>query len=211
MGRGVVAAHVVAVIGGDDGGADLAGDRPQRLVEVALLWKPVVLQLDVEAVCEELPVEAGRTHSHVALAADEVRYDLAAHAARETDEAFGVLPQKLFVDPGPVVKAGQIAFRYELYEVLVAGEVFDQQGQMVVRLAAGRLGAVAPVAGRHVDLAADNRLDAGIEGLSVKPDGAEKVAVVGHRHGGHPVLVNLIEERPEPNRPVKQAVLRVEV
>ena len=37
---------------------------------------------------------------------------------------------------------------------------------------------------RHIDFAADDRLDAVAHRFAIKLDGAEHVAVIGHRHGG---------------------------
>jgi hypothetical protein len=77
----------------------------------------------------------------------------------------------------------------------------------VVRTA---LGLVEPI-GRHVGLAAEDRLHAVRLGALVEIERAEQVAVVGHRHGLHSAFQHLGKQLVQPDRAVQKAILRVQM
>ena len=64
---------------------------------------------------------------------------------------------------------------------------------------------------RHVQFAADDRLDPGFLGFEVELDRAEQVAVVGHRDRRHLERAGLADEAVDLIRPVEEAVLGVDV
>src|SRR5205085_9279113 len=70
---------------------------------------------------------------------------------------------------------------------------------------------VVPAARSHVDLAAENGLDALVEAGVVEGDGAEHVAVVGDRHRLHAQTADLVHELIDVARAVKEAVFGVKV
>ena len=82
---------------------------------------------------------------------------------------------------------------------------------MIGRVPRGIRLPVGMQAGRHVHLAADDRLDPGFSGLLVELDRAEDVAVVGHRHRRHPEFRRFLHEFPDAHRAIQQRVLGVEV
>src|SRR3989441_12722618 len=59
----------------------------------------------------------------------------------------------------------------------------------------------------HVELAAQDRLDAGLLGGQVEVDGAEEVAVIGERQRRELELLRALDELLELRRAVEQAVL----
>ncbi len=89
----------------------------------------------------------------------------------EDEQAVGVLREELAVDARLVVEALEVRLRDELDEILVARAVAHEDRQVVGALVAAVLGAplLAP-AGRDVELAADDRLDAGLLGGQVEVD-----------------------------------------
>ena len=73
-----------------------------------------------------------------------------------------VLLEKRAVHAGFVVEAVHVGLGDQLDQVLVAGLVLGQEGEVVGRLLLGHLGPTAPVG--NVDLAADDGLDAALPG-----------------------------------------------
>ena len=94
-------------------------------------------------------------------------------------------PSSFLVDPGLVVKAFHVAEGNQLAEIAVTLSVHRQENQMVVVFLGSLVDAflLEPAGWRDIDLAADDRLDALFHRLTVKFNGAEHVAMVGHSHG----------------------------
>ena len=67
------------------------------------------------------------------------------------------------------------------------------------------------VACDRIDLAADDRLDAGLLGRRVKIDGAEEVAVVRDRHGRPLLLGSDFHQPRNVAGPVEKGVIRMAV
>ena len=72
-------------------------------------------------------------------------------------------------------------------------------------------GPLAPAAGRHIGFTANNRLDIMGFGFLIKINGAKKIAMVGHGHGGHTKILDLLEQRCELVGPVEEAILGVKM
>ena len=70
---------------------------------------------------------------------------------------------------------------------------------------------VIQAAGRHVGFHADNRLDVLGSGGFVELDGAAESAVVGHGHGRHAAVFDMLDQLGNFSKSVQQAVLRVVV
>jgi hypothetical protein len=66
-------------------------------------------------------------------------------------------------------------------------------------------------AGRDVRLGADDGLDSGGRRRAPEVVGAEDVAVVGDRDGGHPLLDGGIDERFDTGRAIQHRILAVHV
>ena len=206
---GVLVAQVVDVVGGHGLEAGLLGELRELRQQLALLGQAGVLQLDVDVLgAEQLgePGDLGQRGGVVAVAQQHRR--LAAHAARERDEALVVLAEQLPVGARLVVVALEVRRRGELDEVLVAGLVARQQRE--VRVALLDAGAAVPVGG-DVELEADDRLDALVLGGAVELDGAAQRAVVGERHRRHAQLLGPRDQLLDPARAVEQRVLAVHV
>jgi len=76
---------------------------------------------------------------------------------------------------------------------------------------ARRLGTVKTAARSQVGFTTDNRLDALLFRLGEELDGAEHVAMIGHRDGRHSRLPGMFEQGADLVRPIEQAVLSVDV
>ncbi len=224
VGEVVVAARVVAVVGGQQGRAELPGDLDQLGVGVALGGQPVVLQLDEQAVAAEDVLQAARLLQRPGrIALDERLQHVATEAAGGGDEALVVALQQLPVQAGLVVVALEEGQAGQLDEVAVAGVALGQQGEVVVELAAALRvapGVVHPApAGRalravvvgHVGLGAEHRRDPlGLAG-PVEVEDPVHVAVVRDADGRLPVGRRRRDQVLDPRRAVEHRVLGVDV
>src|SRR5205814_9431847 len=100
----------------------------------------------------------------------------------------------------------------ELDEILVPGEIAHEHGKVVGALVAAVLAAALGVlAGRDVELASQDRLDAGLLPGEIEVDAAEQVAVIGQRDRGELEVFGFFDELLELGGPVEQAVFGVDV
>jgi hypothetical protein len=121
---------------------------------------------------EDVLEPSGGLDRPLLVASHQVLEHVAAEAASGGDDPLAVLLEDLPVDPGLVVVALHEGPAGELDQVLVAGLVLGQRGEVVVELlaalgvAAGVVDASAPArlleprVVRHVELVAQDRLDA---------------------------------------------------
>jgi len=169
----------------------------------------VALDLEQEPVlAEDIAVRSDRLARAVDVALDDSHRGLALQATRERDQPFRVLGQDLLVDAGLVVHALHLADRAQAHEVQVALVVGGEQRQ-VVRIAVDPSLAQEARAGRHVDLAADDRLDPGVLARLVEVDGAVHDAVVGEADRRHLELGRPRHHGGDAARPIEQRVLGV--
>ena len=167
---------------------------------------------EVVVPAEDLLVPPGRLPRPRDIAGAQVPGDLGVQAPREHQQPVGVLCEELVVDPGLVVVALEVRPRDELDEVLVAGPVAHEDREVVGALVAAILrAALLAAARRDVELAADDRLDAGLLGRQVEIDRAEQIPVVGQRDRREAQLLRLLDELLELGGAVEQAVLGVNV
>jgi len=106
------------------------------------------------------------------------------------------------------VKSVGIGYGRKLHQVVVPFVVFRKEDEMVVPVSLVPGG--VPL-GIHVDLAADDWLDACGQAFIVKFHGAVHGAVVGHGDGGHSVLHGPGGELVAPYGPVEEAVFSMDV
>ena len=134
--------------------------------------------------------------------------EVAAQAGRHADKALVVLLEQFIIDAGTVIKAPGEGLAVQVHQVFIAGLVFAQQDQVAV-FALGV--ALFLHVGAHVDLAADDGMDAlRLAGL-VKIDHAVQHAVVGDGAGVHAQLLQALGQFLDAAGAVQQAVFRVQV
>jgi hypothetical protein len=218
---GVLFVRVVQVVGRDGLEAQLLAEAQQVLPDPALDREPVLHQLEVVVVgAEDVAELGGRLARLVEVADAQPRLHLARRAPGGRDETLGVFVEQLAVGPGLVEVALQAGAAGQPEKVLQAPLVAGQHRRVGVGAAAGDVvfaavgpphaHPVAPVGvGRDVGLEPDDRLDPGGRGLLVEVVGAEQVAVVGHRQGGHLEPAGLLEQLLEPGGAVEHRVLGV--
>ena len=174
--EGLVGRHQRQVLG--------IGQVDQPLLGLRLLGQAVAADLDVEAAGEE-PGQLGQgLAGRLVLAGEQQAADRALGAAGQGDQALGMAAE---IVPADLRHLAGVAFHVgqadQLQQVAVAGLVLRQQHDLVrrrlVAVVRRRLVAAQP------DLAADDRLQAGIGGGQREFEGAEEVAAVGDGHGRH--------------------------
>ena len=181
------------------------------MLTIALLVDALVLHLEEEvARAEDVAIGRRRLERLARLIGPKPGRHLALQAAAQADQPLRVRGEQLLVDARLVVEPVRVARRDELDEVVKALVRLREQHEMVGRLAR-RARSIGAAAGRDVDLAAEDRLDAALPRLVVERHGREHVAVLGDRHGRHLQLGGPIEQLADPARAVEQRELRVQV
>ena len=107
-----------------------------------------------------------------------------------------MLFKNFLVHPWLVIESFKVCFTDQLDQVLIARQVSGQEDQVivvVVRQPAVLLG--MPTAERHVGFAADDGFDADFFRFAVELDGAEHVAMIGHRHSRLSEGLDLLNQR----------------
>src|SRR4030095_5906354 len=116
-------------------------------------------------------------------------------APGQDEQPVGVLGQELAIDAGLVVEPLEVRLRHKLDEVLVARAVPYEDREVVGSLVAAVLRApLLASPRRHVELAAEDRLDARLLRGEVEIDRPKEVAVVGERDGGEAELLRLVDQ-----------------
>ena len=180
MSLGVLLTEVVGVVGADHGDAGLLMNFQDGLVHQLLVPDAVVLQFQIEPVrpeqrCHFQSVGLGV----VVLSVPQAAGNLTRQTGGQGDQALGVLPQQLLVNAGLYVKALRPRQGHHVGEVAVALLIFAQQHQMAA-LAVEFVDLIEPGAALrgHIDLAADDGLDALRLAGPVKVDDAVHNTVV---------------------------------
>ncbi len=146
--------QVVHVVGDDERHAQIFRDREQSVVDDALLVDALILHFEKEvAGAEDVAIRCRRGNGLLRLFRSNLAGDLALEAAAEADQAFGVLREQLLVDARLVIEAFGVPGRDELDEILEPLLVLGEEHEVVGGFT-GRAALVAPIAGRDVDLAA---------------------------------------------------------
>src|ERR1019366_9350311 len=136
----------------------------QAGLNTVLLLQALVLDLQKEIVfAKNVAVSGCRGASGIIFFFRQKFRDFAFKATGEADESFGMLRQKPLAHPWLVVETMQRRFRSNLGQIAVAFLVFRQHQEMIVSVALGR-GALDVMVFflADVELAADDRLDAGV-------------------------------------------------
>ena len=134
--------------------------------------------------------------------------ELPGQTGRQGDEALVVLLQQIPVDPWLKIEALGEPPADQGGEIPVAHLIFAQQNQMIGPVV-DLVDSVKPGPGGHVDLAANDGLDARSLGRPVKVHRPVHHPVVGDRHGGLPQFLGPGHQALNPAGTVQQAVFRM--
>ena len=200
----------MGVVGCNQRDARFPCKADQKRQHLLLLLQAVILYLNVViALPEQIVIIKGRVFRFFVVARQEGLGDLARKARRKAHQTLVVLLQHLFINPGLGIKALDEARGHQLDQVFVAGFILAQQHQMVRAVDPVHL--VEPGAGSHIDLAADDRLNACLFGCLVKIHTAIHCAMIGNGNGGLPQLLHPVENFIDPAGAVQQAVFGMDM
>ena len=210
---GVLAAQIVAVVGGHHGNVALAGEPQESRQNLPLLGQVVVLQLDVVTVRSK---DFGHGHSRGARAVVVPCQEAAGHVARQAggqrDESSVVTAQKLHVHARTTVKSLCKSKGNQGHKVAVSLHVLTEQHQVIVRaLARLKSALVKAGGGGNVDLAPDDGLDARLAAGLIEGDSTVENAMVGQRHGVMPAGLDPRGQIGDAAGTVEQAVFTVQM
>ncbi len=205
------------VVGGDHRECRFAGKRQQMRLDRLLLLQPVALQLDIEAVAEEVGERLEAAGGGLALAPGKGGVDRPLGAAGERDETRVIAGQIVKKDMGfHGVVMLEISHAREPHQVavslLVLGEEGDGSGVHAVGMdavdAAARAAGALIVGEGDGEAAANDRLDARlVQGLG-EFQRAEQVVGVGERERGHARLGRELDQLGNLERALKQRIGR---
>ncbi len=209
VGVAIPLAEIMGVAGRDERQAKTVRDVDRPFGAETLDVEAVVLDLDVEIAAKQAGEPLGRTSRLVPLVLEDKLAELARRTTAQADDAFMVGGQQLLVDPRDVVVALEKSDRRHPDQVLEAGPIFCQKGEVKSRVTAAPRLAFGPQAGRHVSLIADDRVEASGPALAVKLDGPVKIAVIGQGQGVHAQLLGPRHELRDSAGAVEQTVMTV--
>ena len=186
MGIRIFCVRVVNIIRRHQLDAGFCREAHQLLIDHPLLRDAVILQFQEEiAFSENLLIPQCGLFSHLVLVPHHRTRHLTCKAGGKRDNALVILFQNLHVDTRLIVKSIDKARRNNLHQIGIARIIFRQQNQMVVPVLSAAGFAVETGTRRHVNLTAEDRLDALRAGFFIKIDTAEHDAVIGDRGAVH--------------------------
>ena len=118
--------------------------------------------------------------------------------------------QQLQVYPGFPVKAMQKSLRHQVAEVFIARSVLAEQNQMV-GVVVQTVDTIRHFPARHIDLAADNRLDTRCLGRFIEIDTAVHDAVIRQGNGRLTKLLDPVHHAVNAAGAVQKAVLAMDM
>ena len=209
----ILRGQIVAVVGTHQWDACLLVEAQQALVDHRLIADAVVLELQIEAILpKDVPHLQGEGLGALVVPVDQPLGDLPGQARGQGDQPLAVGAQKGHVNAGLDVEPLYKPHADQVAEIPVALIVPAKQHQMAaLRIQLMDLVKPGPAGGRDIDLTADNGLDSLFFAGPVEVDGAVHDAVVRHRHGGLPQLLDPSGQAVNPAEAVQQAVLCVDM
>ena len=232
----ILVVEVVGIVRRHQGDAQLFGQLHLVGNDLPFLVETLILDLQVEVLAENLPEFQCHALRLIEAVLQDSRLHFAAEAGGERDEPFAVFPQQFLVNARFVVEAFGEAFGDQLAEIGEPHGIFRQQHQVIARVPAAAgvhavfqaffggvliLGvqlAIEAGARRHVDFAAQDGLHRPISILVrgfltgiEKAHHAEHVAVIRHRHRGHPRCLAFLHEIGDPGESIEQGIFGVQM
>ena len=206
---GILFPQIMGVIGTYQRNARLLMHPQQRPVDDGLVGNAVILQFQVVVVLAEQIVHLqGVGLGPLVIVVQDPLGHLAGQASRQGDQTFMVFPQQIHIDAGLVVKALHIGLGHHVAQIPIARLILAQQHQ-VPGFAVEFMCLVKPAAAGHVDLTADNGMDALRLAGPVKVDDAVHGAVVGNGAGRLPHLPHQLRQVADAAGAVQQAIFRM--
>ena len=205
----VLPGQVVGIVGHNQRQPRILRKAQDAAVDLLLLRQAVILHLKVKiSLAEDLRQLQRIGLGALVVSCTQSAGDPAGQTGRQGDQTPGMLPQQVKIHAGLDIKAIQKALGYQIAEIFIARLVFAQQHQMLC-LVVHAVDTVGHGAGCHIDLAADDGLNARRLGSAVEVDNAIHDAVVRNCHGGLSQLGSTLDQLPDTAGAVEQAVFRM--
>jgi hypothetical protein len=193
VGMVIVFAEVVRIVRGHERNVQLFLQAKHVVLDLLIELQPVILQLKKKvAMPEDVSILNRGTLRALVVVFHQVLRQLARQAAGKTDEPLRMLGEILLRDTRLAIEAVQRGFRRDADEVAVSFFVFRKHQQVVVIIAL-RVGTVVFLL-THIQLAAENRLDALLLRSLKKMHSAVNISVVGDRDRGLADVLNALDE-----------------
>ena len=202
--------QIVGVVGHHQRKSCFPGKSGQSLIDGDLFGNAVILQFQVEIALPKNPRQLQRVVFGGFIVLLQVVRHCTGQAGRQGDETLVVLFKQGKIHSGLAVEAVGKCLGHQQAQVFVALAVFTQQHKMeglVVQLG----NAVCHGPAGHINLAADDGLDAGSLGSLVKINAAVHDAVVGDGDSGLPQLLHPVHHAADAAGAVKEAIFRMYV
>ena len=203
---------VVTVIRRNQRNPQLARHLQQRCVHPPLVLISVILQFQIEIPLTKAVIVL---QSSLLRCRDVSPDDVPRHLAGETrgacDQSLVVLPQQVHIHARLVIISLCEGMAHDLREVLIPLIILCQQDQMVIPVVTAGQFPVKPGPRRHIDLTAQNRIDALGLACLIEIDHAIHHTVIRDGRRVHPELLHPLHIFPDLVRPVEQRPLRVRV
>ena len=207
--RRVLPVQVVAVVGGYHGDARFLRNAHQPWQHGLFLRNAVIHQLNIVVIPAEKLLHMQGVGLGVVIAAFQQHFgQIAAQTGGQADQPLGVLLQQVVVDAGLIIEALGKTGADQLDEILIARVVFAQKDHMAVF--PGRAAFFETIAA-DIDLAADDRGDAGVPAGVIKIHRAVHDAVVGDGGVGEAQLLQAADQRADAVGTVQQAVFGMQM
>ena len=199
----------MAVVGADQGDSRLPMDVQKARIHLLLLRDAVVLQLQIIIPpTKQRVIPQGAFLCRRVIAVEQQLLHLPRQTGGKTHQPLMMLLQQVPVHPGLVVKPLGKAGGAELDQVPVALHAFAQEDQME-GVGIQLIDPVKARPRRHIKLAADDGLDAGLFCRLVKIHAAIHDAVVRDGAGRLPQLLEPLHQRVDAAGAVQKAVFRM--
>src|SRR5437016_3814358 len=148
-------------------------------MDAMLLRQPLVLNFQIEIVfAENFPEISGSVSGGFILACHQVFGNFPGKTAGKSDQSLAMIGKKFLADARLVIEAVPRSLGSDLDEILITLFIFGEHEQVVVSVTFGRRPVIVFLA--DVELAADDRLDAGFLRLSCELDGSIDIAMIRH-------------------------------
>ena len=207
----IASAEKMHVIRRHEGNAQVSRNLHQRDVAHLLLFHSVIVQFHEEIFrAENIAIFHGALFCFLDVVRLNCAVDFPRKTAAQPDQTFRARGQHLLVDSRRVMKPIQMRCGHQLHEVAIASFIFGQQREVICRFPARR----RPVLVRSrcdINLTAYDRFDPGALRLLVEFNRAKQIAVVSHRHGGHPKFRGFFHQLPHSDTSIQQRIFGVQM
>ena len=190
---------------------DVPGNLRQDTIAQALRFHAVVVHFHEEILrAKNVAVFGGALSRFLQIVRLNCAIDFPRKATAQPDQPRCMRRQKLFIDPGRIMKSIQVRCRNQLYEVAIAGFVPRQERKVVCRIAP-RSRPVLMRTGGDISFATNDRFHPGALRFLVKFNRAKQIAVIRHRDSRHLVFSRLFHQLFHPDRAIQQRVFSVQM